>query len=370
MLLSPPVLSVKLLDAARERMREHFRLRAIALHKSVIDQLKEEGAYPYEGAPADPVESVERQVFDVVAINIDAHLPGFDRADPKTRAFTLQMVRQALERGPGALQKILHAVFGLPPEKQAEMAELIDRTSLAAIIDATQTVRTRLDFLAGLDRILFDPEIKKGLLERRGLHRILVHHAWLFGEEYTLGVDEQSLTEVLRRHKKLIGRADDEDIAPVLDADGSQRIVDAMFSRVLRSGEERDHLVVELKRPTVRIDGGVANQIEEYAQTVADDERFHSTRTRWSFWAVSNDMDEFIRNRVHGQVDRPDGMLSRIDGLRGAVWVNTWGEVIEAARSRLQFVERQLKYMADHDAGLAYLKQTYAKYLPEAAQKA
>ncbi len=358
---------MRLIDTAQERMREHFRLRAVELHKSVIERLKEEGAYPYEGPPADPVERVERQVFDVVAINIDAHLPGFDRTDTKTKAFTMQMVRQALERGPGSLQKILRAVVDLPAEKQAELADLVDRTSLAAIIDSTQTVRTRLDFLAGLDKILFDKELKKALLERRGLHRILVHHTWLFGEEYTLAVDDQSLTEVLRRHKKYIGRSDDEDLAPVLDAKGSVAIVDAMFSRVLRNGDEREHLVVELKRPSVAIDGAVATQIERYAQAIAKDERFHSTNTRWSFWAISNDMDDVIRDKVHGQSDRPDGLLTRFDTLRATVWVKTWGEILEAARSRLRFFEERLKYMADHDAGLEYLKQTYAKYLPAAA---
>ena len=40
--------------------------------------------------------------------------------------------------------------------------------------------------------------------------------------------------------------------------------------------------------PKVSIDSKAASQIESYAFTVADDERFRDTKTRWVFRAVSN----------------------------------------------------------------------------------
>jgi len=365
--LNPPY--IRLLDAARECMRDHFRARAVELHRNIVERLKDEGLYPWQGPPADPVENVERQVFDIVVANIDAHLPAFDGADAATKAFTLKMVKHAIEHGQSGLQRVFQAFVELPADKQGELAELIEKTSLAAIIDATQMVRRRLDFIAGLEKILFEPEIKKVLRERSQLHRILVDQTWIFGEEYALAVDDQDLTTVLRRHKALLGRGDEEDIAPVMRADGSRGIVDLMVSRLIRQPhpEQREHLVIELKAPRVKINGAIANQIESYAQAVARDDRFHGTKTRWSFWVVSNDMDEVTRDKVHDQPDRPDGMLSRFNKLHAEVWVKTWGEVIEGAKARLRFFEERLKYMADHDTGLDYLRKTYDRYLPSAA---
>src|SRR3954447_23547183 len=90
--------------------------------------------------------------------------------------------------------------------------------------------------------------------------------------------------------------------------DGSRGIVDLMFSRniQLAGSEDREHLVVELKRPDVKIDSEVAAQIESYAFAVADDERFRSVPAKWVFWAVSSDVDHVVARKV-SQKDRARG---------------------------------------------------------------
>jgi hypothetical protein len=44
--------------------------------------------------------------------------------------------------------------------------------------------------------------------------------------------------------------------------------------------------------------------------------------------------------------------------------VKTWAEVISEAEFRLQFVPDSLDYAADHDKGISYDRERYAKYLP------
>jgi hypothetical protein len=41
--------------------------------------------------------------------------------------------------------------------------------------------------------------------------------------------------------------------------------------------------VIELKRPSKRIDAKVLSQIEGYAFAIAEDERFKDSRVRWIF---------------------------------------------------------------------------------------
>src|SRR5207248_1860233 len=136
-------------------------------------------------------------------------------------------------KSPEELQLILDEVLKLPKRKQAELAELLRDVSLSAIISAAKIVADRLKFLTGLETILFDPDAKKRLKERSQLHKIIAQNCWLFGEEYNLSVDDRSLTEVLRKHRKILG--DDTVIdEPVKHISKDRGIVDLMVSRAIR----------------------------------------------------------------------------------------------------------------------------------------
>ena len=198
--------------------------------------------------------------------------------------------------------------------------------------------------------------------ERTQLHRIVAENAWMFGEQYHLSVDDQSLTEVLKKHIAAKGLEIEID-APVLRSDGSRGIVDLMFSRNLAHGiDEREHLVVELKRPNVKIDSNALTQIESYAFAVAEDERFRDVNTRWVFWAVSNDMDDFARRKA-SQANRPRGLIHDDDQHRISIWVKTWGQLINECKSRMRFFQDKLNYTPDRDSSLAHLEHTYPKYI-------
>jgi len=270
-----------------------------------------------------------------------------------------------LEKDPTALQKILQDVLNLPFEKQEELAELLTKTSLTAIINASKIVANRLDFLRGLELLVFNQDSKERLLERSQLHRILADHTWIFGEQFNLTVDDQSLTEVLKIHLATLGRSADP-VDQVIREDGKVGIVDLMLSRTIPQprADEREHLVVELKRPSQNIDPTVATQIESYALAVAGDERFKDTKTRWIFWAVANDIVDTVRKRAK-QRNRPEGILYDDDEGRITVWVKSWGQIIQDCRGRLEFFRKQLEYSADKDSALTYLRKTHARYLPK-----
>lgn len=269
-------------DASAEVIKAHFRAKDAEVAQSEIDRWKVEEVYPYRAEPATSVEKAERQVFDIVALKVNKHLPDFAAQSRKTRAFQLRMLRQAIERGPDELQHILTEVLELPSSAQREFSKLLEEASLANIISASRMVADRLKFVRGLEAILFEEDSKRVLKERSQLHRMIADgNTWIFGEAFNLTVDDSSLTEVLRKHRKLIG---DETVidAPVTRIDGKKGIVDLMLSRSVpqNHSDELEHLVVELKRPSVKIGGTELLQIEKYALTVAADERFSSLKTR------------------------------------------------------------------------------------------
>jgi Histidine kinase-, DNA gyrase B-, and HSP90-like ATPase len=355
----------KALTAAKAVMRDHFRKRSAEKSAGLVETWQRAKVYPYASEPMTPAEEVERQVFNVVALNVNHYLPEFETADDKTKRFQLRLLRHAVEHAPADLSKILTEVLELPLEKRSELAEILDRTTLAALIGASKLIADRLEFMQGLETLVFDSEFKHAVRERTQLHRIVAENVWMFGEQYHLSVDDQSLTEVLKKHVTLQGREVEID-EPVLRADGSRGIVDLMFSRNIQvaGSEDREHLIVELKRPDVLIDSEVASQIESYAFAVAEDERFRDVKTKWVFWAVSTDMDIMVRRKI-SQRDRARGILFQDDEQRITIWVKTWSQIINECRARLRFFAEKLNYAPDRDSSLAHLKKTYHKYLAD-----
>lgn len=351
-------------DASVEVIKAHFRSKDAEAARSEIERWKDEEVYPYRAEPASSVEEAERQVFDIVALKVNKHLPDFAAQSRKSRAFQLRMLRQAIEKGPDELQHILNEVLELPPAAQREFSKLLEEASLANVISASRMVADRLKFVRGLEAVLFEVDSRRVLKERSQLHRMIADgNTWIFGEAFNLTVDDSSLTEVLRKHRKLIG--DDTVIdAPVRRIDGKKGIVDLMLSRSVpqNRSDEHEHLVVELKRPSVKIGAEELTQIKKYAYTIADDERFASLKTRWNFWVLSNDLDNFAKNETRTR-NNPRGRIYISEDGHVQVWVKTWAEVIAECRARLRFVEEHLNANVDRENALSYSQKTHAKYL-------
>jgi len=346
------------IDESATLIKDYFRQRAATAARGHVEDWKAEHVYPYKEEPRTQVEQVERQVFDIVAVSVARNLPDFEQGPKQNKAFQLRLLRQAIEKSPEELQLILSEVLRLPKRKQEELADLLRDVSLSAIISSAKVVADRLKFLAGLETILFDAEPKNRLRERSQLHRLVAQNTWMFGEEFGLSVDDQSLTEVLRKHKKLLG----EDIvidAPVKHVSQERGIVDLMMSRAMRlhRANSLSHLVVELKAPKVKLDRDEISQIEGYAASVVADERFRNVNVQWQFWAISDDFGPLAKFRVGSG----DGQIMRNDNV--AVYLKTWGQVIDENRARLQFYQEKLEYQADKGSSLKHLQEHYAKYL-------
>ena len=115
----------QLVTAAKDNLRIHFRSRESLRAAELVEEWKREKVYPFEAEPADPVESVEREVFDILALNVHRYLPKFEEGDQGSRRFTFHLLKNAIESGGSSLQLILKEVVGLPKEKQDELARLL-----------------------------------------------------------------------------------------------------------------------------------------------------------------------------------------------------------------------------------------------------
>ncbi|MGH1430471.1 MAG: ATP-binding protein [Neptuniibacter sp.] len=352
----------KCCQEAISTIKEHFLSKALAEAKNQINEWKDEEVYPFKGTPTTAVEDAERKVFDIVAVNINKNLPDFKESNKKSKQFQLRMLKQAIEKSPEDLQTIMTEVLNLPKSTREHLAELLQDTSLSSIINASKIVSDRIKFVSGLEQLIFN--YKDNLKERTQLHRILAKNTWIFGDAFTLSVDDQSLTEVLRKHVKKL----DKDIvinAPVKRLDKRRGIVDLMLSKQMpkNRANELEHIVVELKKPDVVIGQKEIDQIKSYAFAVAKDERFKSLRTKWDFWIISNDYDDHAEMELENDAYE-DGVIYKTSKKQDiTIWLKTWSELIAENKHRLEFIRDKLNYNINKEQALDHLKKTYSEYI-------
>ncbi len=353
-----------------EQVQKHFRDRELENKGMVVEEWKAENIYPYDDdIDTGPIETAERQVFNILAVNVQNYLPSFGTFENRTKKFTFKLLAQAIRENPFSVQKIINEVLELKREEQDEFAGLLEKTSLSSIISSSKIVADRLNFLHGFEDLIFNPSTKWRMLERDQLHKMLEKEPWIFGDEFYLTASEERLEGALLKHRHIIEPDYDEDEAllddqPVLLPDGKTGRIDLFLSKVRhpRSGEF-DHLVVELKRPSKKIDDTVVTQIKNYAKAVSNDERFNSIKVRWKFLAVSNELSDPVKDDAN-QKNRERGLIYESSDSNITVWVYEWAELINSAKSRLQFFSEQLKYIADKDSAQKYLSEVHAKFIP------
>lgn len=353
-----------LIDEARNALRGHFRSKKAQSARELVQQWKTEGAYPFSGDATDNLEQARREVFDICALSVNEYLSSFREGMTRDRQFTLRMLKTALDENPESLKRILSEVLDLPKDKQSELADLLQYTTLSDIIEASKMVTDRLQFLSGLNELLFQQDLKKSVKERTQLHRMLEGETWLFGEEYLLTNSDENLNTVLRKHIDKLqpdAKSSRKKVSISRD-DGSQAVIDLLLAREVATYAQtkRDYLVVELKRPSQRIDLKVKAQIESYGLAVANDERFDKKNTYWTFLAVSNEMTPEAARTINQQ-DKPYGFFHIDSNIK--IGLATWSEILGGSRIRLEAFRTKLNYTATRDHGIAQLHSKYKQYL-------
>jgi hypothetical protein len=349
-------------EAAKSKMREHFKLRRDENKRTIVQGWKDQQVYPYADEPQEAPARVARDLFDVVAVTAAPAVNATD--DPVARRFSLSLIREALETNPTSLRRVLTEVLQLPKDSLEELNALLDQTTLTEIISASKLIANRLDFIAALKVMVFEPEAKAKVKERSQLHRILAAETWIFGEEFNLTTDDQTLTSALKQHVALLGRGEVAPTQSVLDEEGKERVIDMLLARrVEQAQNRREHLVVELKAPGVKVGADEITQIKNYAYTVADDSRFNLTDVKWDFVVVSTDLKAFAEKEA-AQFQRDPGLASVTEDGKVRVWIKTWAQVIGDAEHRHKFVQAALQYAPGAEDALAYLREVHAKFLP------
>ena len=356
------------IDQAKSKLKQYFAKRRRERRKKTVERWRQEEIYPYKEEASSSTDKAERAAFNRVALDVEEHLEGFEDESLQSKQFTFRLLRHALQSNPEDLRLVINEVLDLPADDLEDLAMLLDETSLSAIISASKRVADRLDFIQGLENLIFHPQTSRQLKERSQLQKILEKGTWLFGEEYNLTTSDQTLENVLRRHRALLDHPDIEELDPVKIPQGKSRAIPDLVlgqQAIRNHADELEYLVVEIKRPSKKIDLKAQTQIQRYAQAVANDKRFHGVNVRWEFWVLSADLHDDVRG-----IRNEENEILRVNSdhtpHKAPVRAMEWSEVLDEARSRHQVFKERLQYSPSNKTALDFLQRQMSEdLLPE-----
>ncbi len=354
----------KVLQAGRAALRDHLLAAARRREAETVKQWEDEGVYPYKGEPKTEVDKATRDTFKVVVMAASRTVN--EAKSLSSKALALNLLKETFENNPESLLPILQQFSKLNSARIDELREILEHTTLTHLISVGKEIGGRIEFINGLNALLFDKATKRRLLERRQLHRILAHETWIFGEGWSLTGDDDRLNVVLKNYlNKLCGDVAMAGDEPILREDGTVAIPDLVLGRQLEtSANQFTHLVVELKRPNHKLNDEDVAQLRSYANAITNDERFDQPNSSWEFWLVGNETTDTVDD-LRNQEHLPFGVAQHSKKYR--IIVRTWAEIIGDAQHRLKFVQRSLQYESNRDSGLAAMRAKYAEYLPKEA---
>lgn len=356
----------RVLEYIRDQLSDYFRARQAERSSSLIDDLKRTGAYPYEGVPKNDLEHRERQVFDIATYAVSSYSKDFKRADASLKRMTLTLLRESLRHNPDSLSNILRAVVNLPKNRQDEFSSLLEKTELGHIITASSMIADRIMSLEMLKGMVFDPRHKLTIKERGELDVLVRDNTWIFGENFHITLPEAGLSKVMERVSQELSTKRSK--GKIRKPDGKIGRVDAFLGRSVPLPDrlQREFLLVELKRPSLKVGRHELDQLEDYTSALKAQPDYSHTNTYWNFYLVSGEIDPSIKDRV-SQKDRPPGLYLETENSK--VWVKTWAELIRDCESRMSFVQEKLNIVVAAEDIETRILQLRASILRETSEK-
>lgn len=352
----------KVLDHIKDKVSSYFRNRMVERSRGLIDALKMEGAYPYDGEPKNEIENKERQIFDIATFAVSSYSREFKKAETSMRRMTLTLMKEALRSNPDSLTNILRAVINLPKNRQDDFSSLLQYTELGNIITASKLIADRVATISILRGMVFNPKYRHSVKERGELDVIVRDNTWIFGEYFHLTLPETGLTKVMARVSEDMGRQ--KSGRPVRKLDGKTGRVDCFLGRNIPGADARlkEYIVIELKKPSITIGREELAQVEDYANALRAQSDFRHTETKWHFYLVTGDYDDYVKNRI-SQKGRARGIVDEAEN--SVVWVKSWAEVIRDCEARLNFIQKELNIEISNDEIDKKIAQLRASILKE-----
>lgn len=271
----------------------------------------------------------------------------------KTLVGTIRLLLQSDKRED--ILTILESVVSLSDEDRKNLIAILKSTDLAHITDTIQMLQNRLRIVNSLKEMVFNKTLNAKEVE--DIQDLVSSSFWLFGEEYNIVTEaepdfEQALMLYLKKvktEKKGISKSITNKIK-LQDPDKNKEMDIFAFRQNIEI-KKTENLVVELKRPSVKLGEIEVSQIKTYMKVITSDVRFNaSSNCIWKFFLIGNEYDnsEYIEGELNNS--RPWGKEDLIyykngnTGVKYEIYVKKWSDIFAEFEMRYNFLMKKLDF--------------------------
>ncbi len=239
------------------------------------------------------------------------------------------------------LLKIIEEIVDLDRSERRELAELLQSTNMSRMVATTRMLERRNKDLQALKKLVFDDNVRAK--EVPHVQTIVASSYWIFGERFHLVTEaEPVFEEALRRYLYLLR---DEKKNVKIDHPDKRKQMDIFLCRQLKENDEIHNIVVELKKPTVRLGAKELDQVKKYMGVILEQSEFNAPNMKWEFYLVGNKFDTsgyIKREQKSAKVHGKKSLIQSVDNYE--IYVKTWSEIFTEVNLRLDFVLKQLEF--------------------------
>lgn len=319
----------------------------------VLKQICGNEKYPFKKPPETPLEIARNATYNLVlgelVFNNSRELA------PKKKAIGVVLpLLTRLFDGDYLLGESLDKIIGLSSDDSTKFHSFVTRIKLSKILSKYAELIRRKTFLETLTKLVYDESISAHLAERTQLHKIVAEEVWIFGEGYeedNLLASDKGIVTLIRQNAKRKGLYFDdegnEDLERIISELRSEddtcinKIPDLALTKKIKDGGKERYLVIELKKPRVKINADCRKQaLDVFAGISAAKKKGAlqiDSEHQWQYCLVSSSMDERLKDEFtsSGHLEEKESGNYFID-----VWL--WSEIIDKANARINAAMDQL----------------------------
>lgn len=306
-----------------------------------IDKLIDRNVYPEYDANS-MIDNYKKQQLDSIVEALFTAEPkifsGQSVEQQKVFIRLLDMIMSSNEKE--GLFRIIKNVIELEDDDIHDLSRILEYTTLNNIAQTIKLLEDRVCAVQQLKEILFTKEFNA--LEVPHVQTIVEKHYWLFGEQYHLLTStEPDFSEALRR---LLYFTDGESGKVRVDHPDAQKEMDIFMIRQRKDWSYIENVVVELKRPSVKIGERQLSQVKRYMRVIQSNDRFNASNYRWTYFLIGNTFDNsgFIEGEIRSHQSYGDESLVHTDGNH-KIYAMRWSELFNRFSIQHDFLLDKLK---------------------------
>ena len=240
------------------------------------------------------------------------------------------------------LFEILKQIVDLTDEERDELANVLRYTSFNRITRTVQLLADRQQTIQVLKEIVFTKDFAT---YEAHVQKIVEEHYWIFGEQYNLiTAAEPDFEQALQG---LIMKTTGNKNKPKIDHPDKNKEMDIFMIRQDRNGMVTENVVVELKRPSVKLGEKEVSQVKKYMRVIKSEPRFNAGTMKWTFFLVGNEYDtsKYIEGELesHKASGQPFLIHTADNGLTN-IYVLKWSEIFDSFSHRYEFLMEKLQF--------------------------